>query len=120
PSSRNPRVSAPAYRTGSTFIVPELHSPALGVHACGARSLLKQMRASCSSPEVQEVRKAALGKLGLAAAKACSTAPGLSVCVWAGALNSSGIVTESRTLRTVPKESSTLKPLHVPCVVHSC
>src|ERR1019366_5587624 len=99
-----------SYRTGSTFIVAVLHSPALDVHATGEITLSKQMLPSCNAPAVQDVRKAAFGKLGLAAAKSCSMAAGLSVCVCAGALNSAGIVTESRALRTAAKGSPDLHP----------
>ena len=79
------------------------HSPALDVHALGERSFPKQMRASCNMPDLHDVRNAVLGNVGFAAEKASSIDFGLSFSACAGALNSAGIVTESRALRTAAK-----------------
>ena len=92
-----------AYCGGSTVMVDMLHSPALVVQACGARSLLKQIRASCNDPLVHEVRNAPFGKPGLAASNLASISAGLHLTDRFNEANSGGILTESRAFRTAAK-----------------
>lgn len=88
--------------------------------AVAPKLFVKQISTAFKYVPEQVIIRAASCNFGLACSKAALICIGLNVCCVVGAVNWFGILMDVNAMRIKLKYACALKPLHVPCVAHSC